>query len=133
MIPLFLLSWAAKAGVPEKYRKDAVVAVFVVLVLAAVVIGVKLHDRRVIKQHEQKAALQQAQRERKADTNLNVQKGRDEAASQQRREEIDNATRNIPDQAPSARQRARVCVELRRQAKQRGKPEPACQPAGPSK
>jgi hypothetical protein len=124
-----LVGW----GVPQKLAKPLLIGIGTLLLILAIFAAVKMHDHRVIKQHEQKAALQQAQRERKADTNLQVQKRRDEAASQQRREEIDNATRNIPDQAPSARQRARVCVELRRQAKQRGKPEPSCQPADPSR
>jgi hypothetical protein len=132
-MPVFLLTWAAELGIPPQFRKAAVIAAGLVLLALAIFAAVKIHDHRVVKQHEQKAALQQAQRERKADANLQVQKGRDEAASQQRREEIDNATRNLPDQAPSARQRARVCVELRRQAKQRGKPEPACQSADPSR
>ncbi|HYI43716.1 MAG TPA: hypothetical protein VD768_08860 [Sphingomicrobium sp.] len=42
------------------------------------------------------------------------------------RKEVDDAVAPIPDQAPTARQRARACVELRRQAAAAGKPEPAC-------
>jgi uncharacterized protein HemX len=112
--------------VGEKWAKPAAWGLIAAVVLAMLGIGKCSYDNHVIAQHEQKAELQQAKRERKADTNLQQQVGRDEAASQQRKQEIDNATRNIPDQAPSARQRARACVELRREAKQRGKPEPAC-------
>lgn len=39
------------------------------------------------------------------------------------RQEVDNAVRNIPDQAVSPRQHARACLELRRQ----GENPPACQ------
>jgi uncharacterized protein HemX len=122
----FLLSLIMGAGVPQRFAKPVLIAGLFVLALAALGLGKCAYDRSVIRQHEQKAALQQAQRERKADANLQTQKTRDDAAAQQRQQEIDNATRNIPDQAPSARQRARACVELRREAQQHGKPQPAC-------
>jgi uncharacterized protein HemX len=120
-----LIGWLAPM-VGEKWAKPAAIGGLIALLIAILAVGKCAYDKSVIRQHEQKAALQQAKRERKADANLQTQKGRDEAAAQQRQQEIDNATRNIPDQAPSARQRARVCVELRRQAQQRGKPVPAC-------
>ena len=122
----WLLSLAAGIGIPPQFRKAAVIASLFALALAVLGLGKCAYDRSVIQRHEQKAALQQEKRERKADQNLNQQIGRDQAAAQQRQQEIDNATRNIPDQAPSARQHARACVELRREAKQRGKPQPAC-------
>jgi hypothetical protein len=124
-----LVGW----GVPQKFAKPLLIGIGALLLILAIFAAVKIHDHNVIKQHEQKAALEQAQRERKADANLQTQKTRDDAATEQRQQEIDNATRNIPDQAPSARQRARVCLELQRQAKQRGKPISACQPSGASK
>lgn len=74
----------------------------------------------------ERAKAEQAKRERTADANLQTQKGRDDAAAAARQQEIDNATRNIPDQGLSARQRARACLELRRQAKASGRPQPAC-------
>ncbi|HET6941455.1 MAG TPA: hypothetical protein VFH89_04770 [Sphingomicrobium sp.] len=98
----------------------------VVLAIAGAGIGKCAYDRSVVQRHEQKAQLKQVKRERKADTNLQIQTGRDEAAAQQRQKEIENATRNIPDQAPSARQRARACLELQRQAAERRQPKPAC-------
>jgi Skp family chaperone for outer membrane proteins len=124
-----LVGW----GVPARFAKPLLIVGGIALLLLAAFAAVKIHDHTVIKQHEHKAALPHAQRERKADANLQTQKTRDDAATQQRQQEIDNATRNIPDQAPSARQRARVCLELQRQAKQRGKPVTACQPSGPPK
>lgn len=125
MIPAFLLKLATGVVGP-RFAKAGVIITGIVLLIAILGLGKCAYDRNVIRQHEQKAALAQAKRERKADANLQIQKGRDDAASQQRQQEIDNATRNIPDQAPSARQRARGCVELRRQAQQRRKPAPAC-------
>lgn len=125
MIPAFLLSFASGIVGP-KFAKLAVIASAIVLLIAILGLGKCAYDKSVIRQHEQKAEIKQVKRERKADANLQVSKGRDDAAAQQRKQEIDNATRTIPDQRPSARQRAIACVELRREAKQRGKPEPAC-------
>lgn len=125
MIPLFLLNFASGIVGP-KFAKAGVIVAAIVLLVTVMGLGKRAYDRSVIRQHEQKAALEQAKRERKADANLQIQKGRDDAAAQQRQQEIDNATRNIPDQAPSARQRARVCVELRHRAQERRQPQPAC-------
>jgi uncharacterized protein HemX len=112
--------------VGEKWAKPAAWGIVAAVVLVLLGVGKCTYDHSVIAKHEQKAEIRQVQRERKADTNLNQQVGRDDTAAQQRKQEIDNATRNIPDQAPSARQRSIACVELRREAKQRRKPEPAC-------
>ena len=125
-MPAFLIAWALKAGIPAKYAKIAVIGALVTLLIVGLGVAKCAYDRHVISQHEQKAALEQAKRERRADTNLQQQIGRDNAASEQRKQEIEDATRNIPDQAPSARQRAIACAELVRQAKERGKPRPAC-------
>jgi uncharacterized protein HemX len=122
----FLIALALKAGVSQRFAKFAVIAALISALVVGLGVAKCAYDRSVIKAHEAKAEMKQAKRERKADANLQTAKSRDEAASQQRREEIDNATRNFPDQAPSARQRARACVELRRQAQERRAPVPAC-------
>jgi hypothetical protein len=83
--------------------------------LAVVGLGKVMYDRAVIAHHNLKADAKLVKAERKADTNLVQQKVADDAAAAARKQEITDATRNIPDQAPSARQRARVCIELRRQ------------------
>jgi hypothetical protein len=64
------------------------------------------------------AALQ-----RSADQLRAAAETRDRARIATNRKEVDDATRNIPDQGTSARQRARACIELRR----RGQDSPACQ------
>lgn len=84
------------------------------------------YDASVIEDYTAEQRADQAERERGADKKLNDQKQLDEAAAAQRKKEIEDATRNIPDQKPSARQRARACVELRREAKASGRPEPTC-------
>jgi hypothetical protein len=70
-----------------------------------------------------RAARKQAERERTADRNLGRARQVQEAAIITNRKEVDDATAPIPDQPPSARQRARACVELRRQG---GSAPPPC-------
>lgn len=128
MIPGFLLNFVVGLLGPKfsKFAAPLIYAGYIILAVGAF-FGLKaIYDHSVISRYETKAENKQLKRERTADTNLSNQKGRDDAAAQQRQQEIDNATRNIPDQAPSARQRATACVELRREAQQRRKPVPAC-------
>jgi biopolymer transport protein ExbB/TolQ len=118
MIAMF----ATLIGVPRHF-------VIIGLVLLAVLgagVGKCTYDRSVIRAHETKQEIKQVKRERKADTRLQDQKERDQSAADQRKKEIDDATKGIPDRAPSARQRAIACSELRREAKERGEPIPAC-------
>jgi uncharacterized protein HemX len=126
VIPLFLLNLAGGLGIPAPFRKAAVIGTAVVLLIALLAIGKCTYDRHVVSQANQKAQLQTEKKERKADANLQNQVTADNAAAAARQKEIDNATRNIPDQAPSARQRATACVELQRQAARRRQPKPAC-------
>jgi hypothetical protein len=73
-------------------------------------------DEKAAEQDRQRQA-QEAQRklEREATANLEQSRREDAAAAANRKTEIDDATRNLPDQAPSARQRSRACLEIRRQ------------------
>lgn len=68
----------------------------------------------------------QLDRERTATARLEQSRRQDAAAASQRKSEIDDATRNLPDQAPTARQRSRACLSLRAEAKAAGGPQPAC-------
>ncbi|TXC73979.1 hypothetical protein FSZ31_04455 [Sphingorhabdus soli] len=73
-----------------------------------------------------KADALQRDRERKADDRRREELKAGQAIDDQQRKELENATENLPDAAPGARQRSRVCIELRQQARAKGKPEPAC-------
>jgi len=78
---------------------------------------------------EAKAARAQAEaerRQREADRQRHEAEQADRARIQNNRQEVDNAVQDIGDQPTSARQRARACLELRRQAAAAGQPEPAC-------
>lgn len=132
----FLLSLALRLGVPARFAKFAVFAALAVALLAVLGTAKCVYDRSIIRKHDtaqqlkiERDKLAQAAREREATTALVDRQRADEAAATNRQREIDNATRNIPDQAPSARQRSRVCIELRREAKTHGRNQPACQPA----
>jgi uncharacterized protein HemX len=122
----FLIGLALKLGIGPRFAKFAVIASLVTALVVGLGVAKCAYDRSVIKKHEMEAELKQAKRERKADANLQQQIDRDDAAAQERRKEIDDATANIPDQKPSARQRARACLQLQREAKERRAPVPAC-------
>ncbi len=74
----------------------------------------------------QAAEAAQREREREATAKLELAKRLDAKEATARKAEIDDATRNLPDQALSARQRARVCIELRAQAKAAGRASSPC-------
>lgn len=73
-----------------------------------------------------KAQADSEERARAADAQRRDEVGAIGAAINQAREELDNATRNLPDESPSARRRARFCAELREQARAGGTAPPAC-------
>lgn len=75
-----------------------------------------------IKAAEMKALAEKLQRH--ADTLRQAASDLDKTRIATNRKEVDDATRNIPDQGTSARQHTRACIELRRQ----GQNPPACQP-----
>jgi uncharacterized protein HemX len=121
-----LIGLALKVGIPTRFAKIAVIGTLIVLLVVGLGVAKCAYDRSVIERHTSGQQAKQTKRERTADTNLKRQRDADEAAAAQRQQEIENATRNIPDQAPSARQRARACLELRRQAQADGRPLPTC-------
>jgi len=73
-------------------------------------------------------AAQAVQREREREATAALEQSRrleaQEAAA--RTKEIDDATRNLPDQAPTARQRARACISLQAEAKAAGRVASPC-------
>lgn len=74
----------------------------------------RARERDAIEAAQQKAKAAAGERARVAD---DARRKLDAAATAKitaDRKEVDNATAQIPDQAPSARQRARACLELRR-------------------
>ena len=143
-LPLFLAPLALKLSPVGRLLKKvptwAWIALGVALILFA---GWRWHVGEVNDAYEQgvtdqKAAqarqivadkLEQARREKLATDALARAVATDTARIATNRKDVDDAARNIPDQAPSARQLVRACVELRRQ----GQNPPACQHIPPAK
>lgn len=74
----------------------------------------RTRERDAIEAAQQKAGAEAQKRARLADEARRKLEAAAAAKITADRKEVDNATAQIPDQAPSARQRARACLELRR-------------------
>lgn len=123
MIPGFL---ALPKGLTEWAR---LIAVFVLAVLITTPLAYcegKSAERSAWEAKVARLAVKAEKIQRAADEVRRKAEAIDKARITDNRKEVDDATRNIPDQATSARQRARACVELQRQAAATGQPKPAC-------
>lgn len=74
----------------------------------------RARERDAVEAAEQKARADAQEKARVADETRRKLEAAATAKITADRKEVDNATAQIPDQAPSARQRARACLELRR-------------------
>lgn len=72
------------------------------------------------------AAAELATRTAAANDKLRSSRTMSDAAIAGQRKELDDATTEIPDRPLGDRQRGRACLELRRQARAAGAPDPAC-------
>lgn len=128
-----MIAWLLGLGMSERAARlamwGAIVASILLLGTCAVL---RIRQDAVRDERREVAAAQaiadaaQRANERAADVIFRDAQARERALTEQRRKEIDDATRNLPDQAPSDRQRVRACLELRRQAEAAGEPAPAC-------
>lgn len=120
-----LASLAAGAGVPARFAKAAgIVAAVIALVL---VLGVAkcAYDRSVIDGHEAKQEAKLAPIVRQADANASDARISDLKRNQADEDAERAAVAPLPDAGLSARQRARACAILQRQARERGHESPA--------
>lgn len=107
---------------------------FVALVVIGAVwfaVGAIRNDARndlLVEQAEERRIALDAQRARKAAAAAKLSKelaaGAKADAAQQ--EELTNATQSLPDTRPSARQRARICIDLKQQDKAAGRTPRPC-------
>jgi len=74
----------------------------------------------------EKAEAAQREREREATAKLELSRRLEAQEAAARTQELTDATKNLPDHAPSARLRARICLDLRREAAAAGGAQPAC-------
>jgi hypothetical protein len=122
----WLLSLAAGIGIPEPFRKAAVIGTGVLLLLLAVFAAVKIHDSRVISAHDAKQGEANAKADRAADSNAADSRVTDAARqkdeSTQAQEAIDEARRNGTD----PRKAYYACVSKQQLARRNNAPVPSC-------
>lgn len=121
-----LASLAVRAGVPQRFAKAAGIAAIAILCIALLAIGKCTYDRSVITKHDAGINAEVATKGREGEATASVERRADDARIQNESQEVKDAVAPIPDRATSARQRARACVILRRQAREAGHPIPAC-------
>jgi hypothetical protein len=143
LVPLLgplLVKWLLKAlpgRLAQTWAPRIGGAVALVIVAGLLWLGLKLavgairEDARndlLVEQAAERAAAADAQREREyhvaARRVAEIKAGAATDAKQQ--EELTNATQNLPDTRPTARQRSRVCVELQQQDRAAGRPARSC-------
>jgi hypothetical protein len=112
------LKLAAGIGIPEQFRKAAVIAAGVVLLLLAVFAAVKMHDRRVVKDHE--AAIQK--RAAPATDKAATERANDTIRNDKSEQEMHDVIAKAPDQPIAPTSRAHGCEQLRRA----GRHNPTC-------
>lgn len=120
-----LASIALGAGVPQRFAKAAGIAGAIVALGAVLTLAKCGYDRSVIANHEAAQEAKIAPVIRQADANA-----ADARTHDLRRNLNDEAAERaavapLPDTGLSARQRARACAILRRQAAERGHESPA--------
>lgn len=125
MIIGVLASLALRVGVPERFARAAGLACFVVLLALLLPLAKFAYDRSVIDAHDAKQEAKLAPIIRQADANA-----ADSRLNDLKRNQADEALERaavapLPDARLSARQRARACAILQRQAAERGNESPA--------
>lgn len=121
-----LAALALRAGVPQRFAKAAGIAAIAILFITLLAIGKCTYDRSVITKHNAGINAEVATKGREGEAAASVERRADDARIQNESQEVNDAVAPIPDRATSARQRARACVLLRRQAAAAGRPVPTC-------
>lgn len=123
------------AGALGFFRTKLGMGLLIFLIIAGTVFAI---HRNSVRQERARQAVQierdksaQRARENVAEQRRRDDEARARADADQRKQEIDDATRNIHDQAPSARQRERALIELRRQCATDRSDSAACRSAFP--
>jgi hypothetical protein len=117
-----LIGW----GVPAKLAKPLLIGVGILLLIGAIFAAVKIHDHRVIKQHEAQQQAANAIADRKADQ----QAANSRVADQQRADAESAQIKEAVNEAgtdPAARRAAYYkCVRAQQDARRAGKLAPHC-------
>jgi uncharacterized protein HemX len=127
MIPPFLLKWVVGLLGP-KFSKLATPLIYLValaLIAAAIVGLVKLHDHRVIANHDARQDASTARADKKADNHAAVQRQTDDARLTQEQQQLQKAVTNANTNHDRSLARAR-CIRLQQSARAAKRQPPAC-------
>jgi hypothetical protein len=128
-MPSFLLSLAAGLGIPAPFRKAAVIAAGVLLLLLAIFAAVKIHDHRVIAQHQAAQDASNAKADRKADAKAAEQRRTDDSRLTQEAGQLKEAQTNAHTDHDRSLARAR-CIRLQQSARAAKREPPSCLGSG---
>lgn len=115
---LTLIEFVTGLGVPAKLAKPVIFGVGILLLLLAIFAMVKIHDHRVIQNHEAQIQKRAAPATNQAAT----ERANDTISIAKHEEEAHNAVHSVPDAAPAAPSHALACKRLR----DHGRNPPAC-------
>lgn len=125
MLPAFLLK-LAPSFIPEPLRKAFGAGVILLGLVALIVIGVKIHDHRVVKNYTNAQEAKTAKADRKADNTAAVQRRVDDARSRDEAQEVKEAISEAQSQGRDPRAAYYACVKLQQSARREHKPSPNC-------
>jgi hypothetical protein len=121
----FLLPFAAKIGIPERYQKAAVISAGVLLLILAAFIVVKVHDHRVIKAHQAAQDAANAKADRAADQKAAEQRRADDSRLTQEANELNRSTAHAQTNHDRSSARFR-CIKLQQDARAAKRKPPSC-------
>jgi hypothetical protein len=106
----WLLGLIVRAGVPQRFAKPVLYLAAALALLVAAIVALRLHDRRVVDQHEAKIE----QRARPATDQAATERANDAIANAKNEQEAHDAIHAVPDAAPAAPSHALACERLRK-------------------
>jgi hypothetical protein len=124
-MPLFLLKLATGIGIPPRFAKFAVIVTGIVLLALAAFAVVKIHDHRVIAQHQAQQDAANAKADRKADTNAAEQRRADDSRLTQEADQLKKVQDNAKTNHDRSIARFR-CIKLQQDARAAGRKSPTC-------
>jgi uncharacterized membrane protein YccC len=123
---IWLISLAAKLGIPPQFRKAAVIGAGAVLLVLAIFAAVKIHDHGVIATHEAKQDAANAKADRQADAKAAEQRRTDDARTTEESQQVKEAVNDARSQGRDPRAAYYKCVELQQRARAAKLVVPAC-------
>jgi hypothetical protein len=125
-MPIFLLKLAAGIGIPEPFRKAAVIGVGVLLLIITIFAAVKIHDHRVVAAHEAKQDAANAKADRKADTKAAEQRRVDDSRLTNETAEVNHAVEKAGNDPVARRNAYYACVRAQQSARAKHQQPPVC-------